>query len=46
MKTYKITLKIKTSDWEPPDWIIAEIRDLVNKSKDEMPFVSLEQVND
>lgn len=42
MKTYKIVLKITTSDWNPPDWIIGEIRDLVKQSKCELNYASIE----
>ena len=42
MKEYQIVLRIKTSDYDPPDWIIGEIRDLCNKSKDVLNYASIE----
>ena len=47
MKTYKIVLKVNSSDFNgPPDWLIYEIRELLNKSKNEMTFASIEMVDE
>lgn len=45
MKKYKIVFEVQMPDWNSPDWIIGEVRDLFAKSKERVTYASIEELN-